>query len=375
MIATIYKHGSFVFFIYACVSLLLGLFGLSDLAVPEFWKSFSIVAFEVFAGAGVAVLFIDRFNAHRAQENLKHRLIREAGSRSHDVAISAVEWIDREGWLTGEEGLLKGANLQEAQLQGAWIDGANMEGALLRKADLRGAKLEGAWLRTAQMPEARLYRARLRGAKMQHAYLGSAYAERADFSHTCLKCATLDFMCLRDANLNDACLAKASMKQAKLHGAALIGADLSGAILIAAKLKNALYLNQAKWENAKLRYVDLQGVDFSDANMEGADLECANLEEADLCGTNLQGANLLGANLRGAKINQFDPPEESIFDMPGFEDGPVYSMGESSKTNLIGATLPNGEIFSVDMDFSYLRKFTDPSVEMCQALHRYCNRP
>ena len=36
MIANIYKHGSFVFFIYVCIALLLGLFGLIESSFPDF---------------------------------------------------------------------------------------------------------------------------------------------------------------------------------------------------------------------------------------------------------------------------------------------------------------------------------------------------
>ena len=39
--------------------------------------------------------------------------------------------MDREGWLTGEDGLLKGANLREARLKDARMEGANLEGAEL----------------------------------------------------------------------------------------------------------------------------------------------------------------------------------------------------------------------------------------------------
>ena len=122
MISNIYKHGSFVFFIYVCLSLLLGLFGLIESSFPDSLKRLFAVAFEVFLGAGVTILFIDRLNAYRNRKDLQRRLIREAGSRSHDVAISAVEWMDREGWLTGEDGLLKGANLREARLKDARMD-------------------------------------------------------------------------------------------------------------------------------------------------------------------------------------------------------------------------------------------------------------
>ena len=58
-------------------------------------------------GIVATVFIINRWYAHRERANLQSRLIREAGSRSNDIAISAVEWMDREGWLRGEEGLLQ----------------------------------------------------------------------------------------------------------------------------------------------------------------------------------------------------------------------------------------------------------------------------
>ena len=338
-------------------------------------KDFHMNLFTETAGIVVTVFVVNRWYAHRERASLQRRLIREAGSRSHDIAISAVEWMEREGGLRGEDGLLKGANLREAQLEGAWMDGANLEKAEMRKADLRSAKLNGARLHGAQLPEARLYRAKLSGAKMCSAYLHSAYAERADFSHACLTNATLDWLCLRDANLNDACFKYASLHTAKLMGAALLDTNFDNADLCFAELRDAKYHRKANWEKAKLRYVYLEGVDLSDANMKGADLEYVILKDADLWGTNLQGANLLGANLQGAKINPIDPPEESIFDGPEFDGVTVHTMGESRKTNLLGATLPDGTEFTEESDYSYLRRFTDPSDEMLAALDAYCNRP
>ena len=50
-------------------------------------------------GIVATVFIINRWYAYSERRNLQNRLIREAGSRSHDIAISAVEWMDREGWL------------------------------------------------------------------------------------------------------------------------------------------------------------------------------------------------------------------------------------------------------------------------------------
>ena len=91
--ATILRHGSFVFFIYVCVASLMYLLGSPESGLPVALTSLLLVSFEVLVGAGVTILFIDRLNDFRDQDNLKRRLIREAGSRSHDIAISAVEWM------------------------------------------------------------------------------------------------------------------------------------------------------------------------------------------------------------------------------------------------------------------------------------------
>lgn len=64
-------------------------------------------ALGVAAGAGVTVFMLDRMNTRRERLSLQRRLIREAGSRSNDIAISAVEWLRAEGWLKGTDGLLR----------------------------------------------------------------------------------------------------------------------------------------------------------------------------------------------------------------------------------------------------------------------------
>ncbi len=67
-------------------------------------------------GIGFTVLIIDWIYEQRARRELRRRLKREAGSRANAIAISAVEWIRAEGWLEGDDGLLKGANLINANL-------------------------------------------------------------------------------------------------------------------------------------------------------------------------------------------------------------------------------------------------------------------
>lgn len=266
MIATIYEHGSFVFFIYVCVSCLLGLIGLSDLGVPEFWKGFLIVAFEVSVGAGVTILFIDRFNAHREEENLKQRLIREAGSRSHDIAISAVEWMRREGWLKGNDGLLKGEDLIEANLENSHLGGANLESAELGLANLRGANL---W--NARLKSARLLQAKLQGA----------------------------ILCMAD--LRDADLRRAKMKKSDLMQANLGGADLR-------------FANFCK---ASLKLSNLQRVKLTGANLDGARFDGAFMRDVDIIGVNFRGATMPDQTLAyedGSDVKKFTDPSHPEFD-------------------------------------------------------------
>ena len=360
MIATIYEHGSFVFFLYSCVSLLLGLFGLSDLRVPEFWKSFLIIAFEVSVGAGVAVLFIDRFNAHRAQENLKQRLVREAGSRSHDVAISAVEWMDRERWLRGEDGLLKGANLRKARLSEARMDGANLMGTELEAADLRNTTLAGANLTLANLFRADLASAFMRTANLQDAEISWANLSHAHLDSANLRNAKLSQSRLLSTNLNEADFEDAFMLDADFGDASVVGTSFKGANLMHAKLKDAFYLKSACLEGATLCFVDLRGVDLSGCNMEGADFQIADLRDATFDGADLRGANLYGARLEGIRYRFED------FVIKGtkheYPSGPVIETTEQRfpKTDWLGATLPDGTVFVEGMDFSDIHRFVDP---------------
>ena len=110
----------------------------------DFKLNLSTEILGVIASTGVTLFFLDKLNQRRDRENLKRRLIGEARSRSHDIAISAVEWMDREGWLRGEDGLLKGAEFAGGTAVGQreWTERTykvtNLEG---RKSEWR--KFEG----------------------------------------------------------------------------------------------------------------------------------------------------------------------------------------------------------------------------------------
>ena len=97
-------------------------------------------------------------------------------------------------------------------------------GADLRDADLNGADLRGAYLRDADLNGAYLVDANLRGADLGGADLGDANLRGAD---------------LGGADLGDANLVDANLRGADLGGADLVDANLRGADLGGANLRGA----------------------------------------------------------------------------------------------------------------------------------------
>ena len=196
------------------------------------------------------VLILDRLaDRRRKQEkekDLQQSLIRDAGSTRHDIAIKAIEDLRTHGWLTGENGLLKEANLEGANLSGANLHEANLERAGLMEANLSGANL---W-----------------DANLENANLGGANLEEAD---------------LIDANLK---------------GADLGGANLEGADLMDANLQKA-YLPSANLKRTYLKFSNLSEAILWNANLEAADLIYVNFDRSILIRANLEGANVIGANL------------------------------------------------------------------------------
>ena len=85
-------------------------------------------------------------------------------------------------WLNGanlEEARLQKAILSEAHLQGALLDYAHFQGAVLRRVYLQGADLFGAQLQGAELRRARLQGADLSVAELQGANLWDAHLQGA----------------------------------------------------------------------------------------------------------------------------------------------------------------------------------------------------
>ena len=131
------------------------------------------------------------------------------------IILNHMKWYN--GDSDGEKANLNGANLWVADLQGADLRGANLYGANLWVADLRGANLYEANLQGADLRGANLYESNLQGADLQRANLYGANLCEAN---------------LQGADLQGADLQRADLRGAYLYGASLLRADLRGAINI-----------------------------------------------------------------------------------------------------------------------------------------------
>lgn len=237
-------------------------------------------------GIGFTVFLLDKIYEHRELERLKNRLVREAGSQSNETAKSAIDWLRAEGWLSGDEGLLKKANLKGANLANSDLRDANLESAILTHANLTNSDLRSANLDKADLSDAQL----------------------------------------EDANLETTDLDEAILRRTNLKRANIMRASLNGANLADADAENASFRN-TKLMKANLTSVNFQGADMTNCNLNEAFLLDANLRETTLFWTNFLNANLLLAKFSDkleVDVGTITAPDgnkiESTADMSRFTD-------------------------------------------------------
>jgi hypothetical protein len=124
-----------------------------------------------------------------------------------------------------------------------------------------------------------LYHANLSTQWLEGDNLNWAILSRANLSN-----ANLRFANLNTANMTGTNLSNTNLYFADLHGANLFGANLSDADLSGANLSDSNLID-----------ANLHGADLHAANLSNADLDRANLDGANLSGANLSGASLSSA--------------------------------------------------------------------------------
>ncbi|WP_158044262.1 pentapeptide repeat-containing protein [Skermanella pratensis] len=199
--------------------------------------------------------------------------------RGADISVKPANW---NGATDARFALVKGADLQGADLRHM-----SAEGAFFAKARLHGADLRGARLALADFRQAVFTAREASGQNAMTAQAASAQQARPEVG-----C----FDGRNSANLRGADIWRADLRETEL-----CGADLGRAILVQAKLSGA-DLRKANLEGANLAGADLSPIESETFGIRRADLSMALLKGADLRGANLQGAILRGVDLRDADL-------------------------------------------------------------------------
>jgi uncharacterized protein YjbI with pentapeptide repeats len=194
---------------------------------------------------GVTVFVLNTLAERREESrrisDLKAQLVRDAGSQSNEAALRAVNELDKRGWLKGENGLLRGADLKRANFECADLSSANLEKTSLNRANLQDTDLIKANLQNANLQYANLHKSRLMKSDLQSAQL-------------------------KHANLHSANLIYANLKNSNL-----LGADLQDTFLIKTNLKNS-----------DLSFANLCGARLDEVNMQNANIENTNFDESSI---------------------------------------------------------------------------------------------
>ena len=218
-----------------------------------------------------------------------------------------------------EHEVFKGLHIN---LQGSWLNGASLQGARLEEAILTKVHLQGAHLQRALLQRAFLTEVHLQGAFLIETRLQGAYLQKA---------------LLQGAFLIETRLQEAHLVGAHLQGADLVGTYLQGAFIEGAHLQGT-DLHETYLQGANLVGAHLQGADLYQAHLQGAYLIETRLQGAILTKTRLQGAILLGTDLRGAKSQVC--PSSTFSQRMRFSRRMRESIGQES--DLSGSTFEGG---------------------------------
>jgi uncharacterized protein YjbI with pentapeptide repeats len=144
---------------------------------------------------------------------------------------------------------------------------------LVTRAEIYNIQLQNQDLRGANLNNINLERSKLRDVDLQGANL-----QNANLENSVLMWVNLSNTDLRGANLEYANFWGGSLQKAHLPGASLFGANLQYGNLQKANLYNA-NLYETRLENADLRGANLQNTNLRNTYLQGANLEGANLED------------------------------------------------------------------------------------------------
>ncbi|MAU08570.1 MAG: hypothetical protein CL607_02020 [Anaerolineaceae bacterium] len=259
----------------------------------------------------ITIFVLDRFQARRAEEQLKKELLADIKYGHNSDAIRAVNRLrlyDVEcGWYSSRSSLLARSDLRKANLEKANLTEANLEfcnlfGANLKQVDFFEANLQGADLRKSDLEGSKLWEANLEFSRFMNANLANAVLERAnlrgaDFSRASLVGANFD-----EADLRETCFKDADLSRARLPKANLCKVNMERANLQSSDLFEVDF-TLANLTDVNLKEANLVATNFRESNLHNANLTRAELFEANFKGANLSGANLRHAQFQGAHFS------------------------------------------------------------------------
>jgi uncharacterized protein YjbI with pentapeptide repeats len=196
-----------------------------------------------------------------------------------------------------EGAVLLNAHLRKVDFTAARLQGSNLSGADLRDANWgcepQCADLRGARLRFAQLQGASLGATPLTGANLMEAQLQGTNLRNAQLQGANLCWAALEGAFMWDAQLQGANLWGARLNGADMSGAKLQGANFQRAALIGADLTDS-FLWQTNFGNANLTLADLCGADFTKPNQERINVICDDEQRQLPKDLEFNGVNILG---------------------------------------------------------------------------------
>jgi uncharacterized protein YjbI with pentapeptide repeats len=206
---------------------------------------------------------------------------------------------------------LSGVFFANAHLQGTDLSEADLYGARFWKADLTGACLRNAVIELAVFAGAQLQRADLTNAEGAISELDgdsdgppagvSGPFSAANLRYAILNNAHFESARFRGVNLEEAMCVQTRFNYADLNNANLHGANFQQAEFVGADLRGA-----------DLRETNLQGAIFNAANPTWTGTRLSGTLPPPLLGADLRGANFRGADLRGVDLTGADFSESCV---------------------------------------------------------------
>lgn len=241
--------------LYALVGVFVGLMLYPVLASlrADFAALLQALVPHAISGAVIVFLVVRLVRADQTNdtESLRTRLLQQVAGKSNYLAMRGIDDMRTHGWLSGEAGVLAGANLSGADLHDIDLSDVNLERAQLGSADLHGVNFSGANLRRVEMFNVQMRGAVLMGANLTDANLFSSKMKRSTFRRAEMARADMSYTVLESSDFVDANLQDTKMLSAMLRGVDFSRAQLGG----------------ANFTNADIMNADFSGATFSEATV------------------------------------------------------------------------------------------------------------